>query len=428
MENEKINENAYSADNTEVISIEEFEKIKKQERSSGRIQGVLISLASMVVLALFLITGYLCITNYLYGAIPSEKVINKESEKKISTLWRMVNKYYLWDIDIEKAMDGMYTGLMDSLGDPYSCYYTKAEMNELREDASGEYSGIGAYVSQDPETGIAFISRPMPGSPAEEAGVMAGDYIYEIDGEDVRGQDLNLVVSKIKGVDGTEVVLGLAREGESDLLNITVKRGKIEIAMLESRMLEDNIGYIWLYEFEKPAVDQFNRAYDELKKDGMEAIIVDLRSNPGGDLDAVVELADEFLPEGTIVYTKDKNGKGQTYSSDANCKNIPMVILVDGNSASASEIFCGSLKDYGVATLVGENTFGKGIVQSLFSLPDGTGVKITESEYYLPNDECIHGIGVEPDVEVEFDGERYKKDGYDSQLEKAIEEIKKKMK
>ncbi|MDO4965619.1 MAG: S41 family peptidase [Lachnospiraceae bacterium] len=426
--NETVNEGVDSAVNNEVITLEEFERIKKRERSSGRLQGVLISLASVVILALFLLSGYLCVKTYIYGRTPDVKVLNNTSESKINALWRVINKYYLWDVDTEKAMDGMYKGLMNSLEDPYSCYYTKSEMDELLEDASGEYSGIGAYVSVDPESKIPYIARPMPDSPAEKAGVLAGDYIYEIDGEDVTGQDLNLVVSKIKGPDKTDVVLGLRREGESELINITVKRGKIEVAMLESRMLEDKIGYIWLYEFERPAVTQFNKAYDSLEKEGMKSLIIDLRSNPGGDFDAVVDLADEFLPEGTIVYTKNKNGSGDKRTSDAKCKNIPLVVLVDRNSASASEIFTGTLKDHEVATIVGENTFGKGIVQAVLTLPDGTGVKITESEYYLPNDECIHGVGIKPDVEVEFDGERYRKDGYDSQLEKAIEVIKTKMK
>lgn len=406
----------------------DIESIIKKEKRKGRLQGALVCLFTIVLISLAAMSVRVIYKSVVKSIYPEKALLNEDGEKKISMLWGMIDKYFLWDIDEETVRDGMYKGILSSLDDPYSVYYTKTEMDDIIESSSGKYSGIGAYVTFDAESGITYISRPMPGSPAEESGLLPDDYIYEINGEDVRGLELNVVVSKIKGPEGSDVVISVKRAGENDLLDITVTRRTIEVDMLESKMLDDNIGYIWLYEFEKIAVSQFDRAYEELEKQGMKGLIIDLRDNPGGDLEAVVDLADEFLPEGTIVYTKDKNGKGQTFKSDAAMKDIPLVVLVNGNSASASEILTGSLKDHGAATIVGTTTFGKGIVQSLFTLNDGTGVKITESEYYLPNDECIHGVGVEPDVRIELDIENYRKDGSDNQKDKAIEILKEKMK
>lgn len=432
MEENNIQENTTNnVDNNsdnQVITAAEFEEIKKRERKNGRIQGTITTLIIVAAIVFVLVVakvilGFLGIT--LFG---SRGITGKKTTDKADNLWRMVERYYLWDADEDAAVENMYKGMLNSLGDPYSVYYTKEEFDDINESSSGKYSGIGAYVAQNMDSMDTYISNPMPGSPAEEAGLLPGDYIYEIDGEDVRGLELNVVVSKIKGPEGTDVVLSVYREGEKELLDITVTRRTIEVSMLESRMLDDNIGYIWLYEFEKIAITQFDAAYKELENQGMEGLIVDLRSNPGGDLEAVVDLCDEFLPKGVIVYTKDKNGKGESYTSDSKYLDIPLVLIVDGNSASASEIFTGSLKDYKRATVVGTTTYGKGIVQSLFGLADGTAVKITESEYYLPNDECIHGVGIEPDIEVKFDSDRYKKDDYDNQLEKAIEVMKDKLK
>lgn len=429
--NDDQNQNNMSV-NTDVQSSESIEKALsdklKKEKNKGRFQGALVCFFICFLLFLAILNVKFIYNSIVQSFYPEKTLIAGKDEEKLSRLWGMIDKYFLWEIDEETAIDGVYKGLLDSLDDPYSVYYTKEEMDDIIESASGKYSGIGAYVATDVDKNIAYVSRPMPNSPAEESGLLANDYIYEIDGEDVRGLELSVVVSKIKGPENSKVVITVKREGEPELLDFTVTRRTIEVPMLEYSMLEDNIGYIWLYEFEKVAIDQFDRAYEELESKGMKGLIIDLRDNPGGDLDAVVRLSDEFLPEGTIVYTKDKNGDGRTYKSDAEYKNIPLVLLVNGNSASASEIFSGSLKDHDVATLVGTTTFGKGIVQSLFTLSDGSGVKITESEYYLPNDECIHGVGIEPHVEIEFDSESYLKDKTDNQKNKAIEIIKEKLK
>lgn len=402
------------------ITREELDELLKKEKANGRGQGILITLIGVSVVA-----AIIAVIFVLFGGVnrKGSGIINDEVQSKASYLWKMVEKYYLWDEDedIEKARDSMYKGMLDSLGDPYSVYYTVDEFNDLMESSNGEYSGIGAYITQNPNTMEAYISRPMPGSPAEEAGVVADDYIYEVDGENVVGQDLNIIVSKIKGPEGTTVKIGFKHQNKGEIETIEIQRRTIEVKMLEYEMAEDKIGYIWIYEFEQKTFSQFEKAFDELKKEGMEGLIIDLRDNPGGDLDIVVQLCDKFLDEGIIVYTKNRDGAGQTFKSDAACDKLPIVIITNGNSASASEILTGSLKDRGVAKVVGTTTFGKGIVQSLFGLKDGSGVKITESEYYLPNDECIHGVGIDPDYEVELDIEAYRNDNIDAQKDKAIE-------
>lgn len=411
-------------ENKKIITETELNEIKKQAKSSGRKQGIFWTLGIVAFITLVVIS-FKAAVNFVKDAIyPKSEFFSRDVELKADTLWGMIDKYFLWETDKDEAIEEMYKGMLDSLDDPYSCYYTKKEMDSLLESASGKYSGIGAYVALDTDLNVVYISNPMPGSPAKEAGLLPNDYIYEIDGNDVTGQELDVVVSKIKGPEGSKVVLGIRRNNEGDLMEVTIVRRTIEVEMLEYSMADDGIGYIWLYEFEQIAIDQFDKAYADLESQGMKGLILDLRDNPGGDLDAAVRLADEFLDEGIIVYTKDKNGKGSKYKSDAESKNIPLVIITNGNSASASEIVSGSLKDRGAATLVGKKTFGKGIVQSLFSLQDGTGLKVTESEYFLPNDECIHGVGIEPDYEVDIDIKAYREKKIDPQKDKAIELIK----
>ena len=417
------NKEALSDEAIAELTSEELDEILSKEKSRGRLQGIIISLAIISAIA---IIGILIVS--FTGGFKSKKsqIVNDEVVEKTDYLWKMIDKYYLWDEDkdVKKAQDAVYKGIVSSLDDPYSVYYTKEEFEELSESYSGEYSGIGAYVSQDPDTMESYIARPMPNSPAEEAGLLPNDYICEIDGENVVGQDLNVVVAKIKGPEGTTVDIGIRHENKGEIETITVERRKIEVVRLESEMLEDNIGYIWIYEFEGKTMSQFEEAYNKLKEDGMQGLIVDLRDNPGGDLDVVINLCDKFLDDGLILYTKDKNGKNQEFIADADCEKIPMVIITNENSASASEIFTGCLKERGIAKVVGKNTFGKGIVQALFELQDGSGIKITESEYYLPNDVCIHGVGIAPDYEVDLDYDAYLKDKTDAQKDKAIEVMK----
>lgn len=401
-------------------------KLEKEAKNGGRVQGIVITLIVTLILAFIVTVASNVVSSMLYGGQVGSNIIDKEVEEKTQKLYNVMNKYFLWDVDREKVKDGIYKGIFESLDDPYSVYYTKEEFDELMETSSGQYSGIGAYIGQKVDSNELFISRPMPGSPAEKAGLLTDDVIVEVDGENVVGQDINLVVSKIKGVKGTTVNIGVKRKDVEEILTIPVTRDTIEVAMLESEMLDDNVGYIFIYSFEQTTFSQFEEEYKKLKEQGMKSLIIDLRDNPGGDFDIAIKLADYILPEGTIVYTKDKDGKGERYESDKNCIDMPIVVLINGNSASASEVVAGAIKDNNYATLVGEKTFGKGIVQVVLGLKDGSGFKITQSEYYLPNDECIHKIGIEPDVLVELDYERYKKEKYDNQKIKAWEIAKKK--
>jgi len=412
------------------LTPDEFEEILRRERKKGTRRGVLLTLlfvaiAAVVVFAIVLI-GEATGSGEKKTSGKYESLLDDDFKRKSDYLWAMVQGHFLWedDIDSKAAQDEMYKAMVDSLGDKYSCYYTLDEFNEILESNNGEYSGIGAYISQNPDTMDLYISRPMPGSPAEEAGVKMDDYIYTVDGEDVTGQDINVVVSKIKGPEGTDVVIGFKHNNEGEIDEITITRRTIQVERLESEMLEDNIGYIWIYEFENNTDSQFKKAYNKLKDEGMEGLIIDLRSNPGGDVDIVCKIADMFLDEGVILETKNRNGDIERVKSDAECEKLPIVVLTDENSASASEILTGSLKDRGVATVVGKNTYGKGIVQYVYSLEDGTGLKITEAEYYLPNGECIHGEGIAPDVEVELDHDKYINDEIDTQKDKAVEVMK----
>ena len=324
-------------------------------------------------------------------------------------------------------VEGLYAGYMSGLGDPYSVYYTKEEFGEMLESSSGIYYGVGAYLNQDAETGMVRILRPIKGTPAEEAGIKSGDLIVEVDGEDVSKEDTTLVSSKIRGPEGTEVEIKMKREGESELLTFHLVRTEIETPTIEYEMKEDHIGYLSILEFDDITLPQFEEAINALTAEGMESLILDLRGNPGGNLDTVVKIADLLLPKGLVVYTEDKNGARTEFTSDASqVVEMPLVVLIDGNSASAAEILAGSIQDYKIGTLLGTTTYGKGVVQQVIPLGDGTGVKVTISKYFTPNGNDIDGIGIEPDVELEFDMDAYEQDETaDNQLDKAIEMLKK---
>ena len=347
---------------------------------------------------------------------------------KMKTIRDAIDQYYYNedDVDPENMVDWVYAGMVASLGDPYSAYYTEEEWADMIEDTKGIYYGIGAYVSLDVNTGLTRINGVMEGTPAEKAGLRENDLIYLIDGEEITGYELSEVVSKMKGEEGTIVHLTIYREGEPDYLEVDVIRGEIESPTVSYEMLEDDIGYISISEFDDVTVDQFTEALAVVKGSNAKGLILDLRGNPGGRLAAVVDIARQILPEGLIVYTEDKNGKRTEYSCDGkNTLQIPLVVLVNRNSASASEILAGAVKDYGIGKLVGMKTFGKGIVQRILPLTDGTALKLTVSAYYTPNGNNIHNIGIEPDIECELDTEAYYNDGIDSQLNRAIEEVRK---
>lgn len=353
---------------------------------------------------------------------------------KMELLEYLIEMYYMDEVSMEELRTGAYRGMLEALGDPYSTYYTASEYDTLMESTSGTYCGIGAYVSQNMTTMIMTIVKPFVNGPAYAAGMLPGDVIYKVDGEDVTGMELSAVVAKMKGEAGTKVTVTVVRDGITEPIDLEITRAMIEVQTVEYEMLENRIGYILVSEFDEPTVQQFKDAIDSLKAEGMQALVIDLRDNPGGLLSSVVEMLDYLLPKDSlIVYTEDKYGDREEYrAKEATTFELPLTVLVNGNSASASEIFTGAVKDYGIGTIVGTTTYGKGIVQSVYPLSDGTAVKITVSRYFTPSGVCIHGIGVAPDVEVELAEELRQKVSIaheeDNQLQTAIQELLKKLK
>lgn len=340
----------------------------------------------------------------------------EQIDAKIQELDQYIDQYYLFDYEEEDVENGIYKGLMAGLGDIYTGYYTPEEYASFMESSNGSYSGIGAMLTQDYSTGIISVVRAFEGSPAAEAGMQAGDLLYMVEGEEVTGKDLSLVVTDLKGAEGTEVHISTLRGTE--VMELTLVRRNIQVPTVESRMIDDQIGYIAITEFDDVTDEQFMEALENLESQGMKKMIIDLRDNGGGLVDVTCAILDRLLPEGLIVYTEDKYGNRQEESSDAeNYFSGDMAVLVNGNSASASEIFAGAIKDYGVGTLIGTQTFGKGIVQSLFPLSDGSAVKITVSRYYTPAGNNIHEVGITPDIVLEADDNEEE----DNQLQKAIE-------
>lgn len=336
-------------------------------------------------------------------------------------------RFYLGEVSSEELADGIYRGILEALGDPYSEYFTAEELIDLLNQTEGIYYGIGAYVSMDETTGLPKISGIIEGAPAEAAQLRANDIIYEVDGESTYGLSLSETVALIKGKEGTEVVLTIIREGESDYLKVPVTRAEVESPTVNFEMLDETTAYIQIVEFDDVTVDQFAEALAVARGSGMEGLILDLRANPGGSLDAVVDIAEMLLPEGMIVYTEDKYGERVEYKCDGKREfNMPMVVLIDMNSASAAEILAGAIQDYNIGTLVGTTTFGKGIVQQVIPYSDGSAVKLTISSYFTPKGRNIHEVGIEPDVVCEFDGEAYYniENPVDNQLEKAKEVLK----
>lgn len=341
--------------------------------------------------------------------------------KKITTLQQIIDKYYLFDEDTTQVEDWIYKGMMFGLNDPYTTYYTAEEYQKLNEDTEGEYHGIGVMISQNRGTGLITVIKVFKDTPAAEAGMRPGDILYKVGDMEVTGMDMDILVKDyIKGKDGSEVELTVFRQDEGEYVDLKMERRNVTVQTVEYQMMEDSVGYIAVSQFDVVTADQFKAAVDDLEKQGMKKLVVDLRNNPGGVLGTVVDMLDYILPDDLtiegdkdlvrtnpeatlLVYMADKNGKGeQEYASDGHSLDIPMAVLVNGESASASEVFTGAMKDYGRATIVGTKTFGKGIVQNLIPLDNGTAIKMTTAHYYTPSGFDLHGKGIEPDVEVEL--------------------------
>ncbi len=357
--------------------------------------------------------------------LSEDSAINLETVQKLQALEAVIDKnFYLEGLTDEKLREGLYKGMLEALDDPYSEYYTEAELNELMNQMSGIYYGIGAYVSIDKESSLPKISGIIEGTPAEAAGLRANDLIYQVDDISTYGLTLTEAVSYIRGEEGTEVTLTIIREGISDYLQVVTTRQRVVSPTVEYEMLDNGMGYIQIVEFDDVTADQFADALATLRGSDMKGLILDLRANPGGGLTSVVDIAQMLLPEGLIVYTEDKEGKRVEYKCNGTREiEVPMVVLVDMNSASAAEILAGAIQDYEKGILIGTTTFGKGIVQQIIPFKDGSAMKVTVSGYYTPKGRNIHGTGIEPDIVCEFDGETYynTEGAYDNQLEKAKE-------
>lgn len=350
-------------------------------------------------------------------SIVEDVLKDEEFNDKLELIAEVVDQLYLNDVSKEDIQEGMFRGLLAGLGDPYSGYYTAEEYRDLMESTNGVYCGIGAVVQQNINTMLITVVNPFVNGPAYKAGMLPGDIIYKVDDLDVTAMDINSVVAMMKGEANTIVEVTVLRDGVEKVLTIT--RDFVEVETITHEMLDFNIGLITITEFDEVTIQQFKDAITDLKEKGMEGLVIDLRDNPGGLLNAVVEMLDYILPEGMIVYTEDKYGYRDEYrATDADVLEMPIVVMINENSASASEIFAAAMQDYEAATIVGTTSFGKGIVQSIYPVSwvasqlgykgfenDGSAVKVTISYYYSPNGRCIHGTGVTPDMEVELDEE-----------------------
>jgi carboxyl-terminal processing protease len=369
---------------------------------------ILSSQRTLKVLAVILVLALLAAGSALGFALGYSRGVYSEQTQWLAGDWGKLNQvlytleqYYVRDTDREALLEGALYGLVDSLEDPYSEYLSPEEMEEMLIQAGGTYSGIGVEVTM--ENNRITIMAAFPGSPAEEAGLLPGDQIVQVDGRSIEGLSLNDAVKDIRGEEGTEVTLGIIREGLPNIFQVTLKRARIQRSTVEIEMLANKMGYLALSQFSENSSEEFAKGIRDLKKQGMEGLILDLRDNPGGYLDVIVDIARQLVPQSLIVYTEDRHGNRiEEYSSSLRDRGYPMVVLVNGLSASASEILAGALQDNGVP-VVGTTSYGKGTVQRFYPLGDGSYVKLTMARFFTPKGKAIQDNGVKPDYEVEMD-------------------------
>ena len=416
---------------------------ENQKKRSGFGSGMFVGfLLGILLLGIGVTVGvhvYTTSTNQYLVISPSgvkktaeSNILTNKTVKKIDELMSYIDLYYNDDCDEDDIRNAIYAGTLEGLGDPYSVYYTADEYKDMQISISGKYYGIGAALGQDAKTKEVTISKVYEGTPAEEAGLRDGDQIVKVNDTVSTSEELSDLVQKIRGEEGTTVHLKIYRASTKKTFEVDVERKNVELPSITSKMLDGGIGYIQISEFQSETEEQFKSALADLKKQGMKSLIVDVRSNPGGLITAAANILDQILPEGTVVYTEDKYGKREDYTSDSKCLKCPIAVLVNENSASASEIFAGAIKDYNYGTLIGTKTFGKGIVQTVFPLEDGDAVKITTAKYYTPKGNYIHGVGIEPDINLTYkysgpEDEAYDMK-YDNQVQKAIKVLTEKMK
>ena len=358
--------------------------------------------------------------------ISREEYESLQKYQKLETLFQLVENYYYEDVDEDAMLENAAVGLMAGIGDVYSVYYTKEEMAKFNEETEGKYAGIGCQLLADPDSKLITVTRVFKGSPAESAGIQAGDKIVYVNDVYYTAYEMDEAVSVMRGTPGESVKVTVLRDLET--MDFDVMREDININYVEYEILDGNIGYVMVFVFLGDAYEGFAEAIDAFKAANVSGMIIDLRNNGGGLVDTCVKMADLILPEGVVVSMKDKNGNVTEEKIDGEYYDVPMAVLVNGYSASASEILAGAIRDNHAGTLVGTKTFGKGIVQSSLEFVDGSGMKVTTARYYTPSGECIHGIGIEPDIEVELDADAVTRYGInnlphenDAQLQRAIE-------
>ena len=397
-------------------------------KKTGFAKGILTGMVATVIVVGLL----LCVGGALVARMLSGGVLDAKTKTKLSYLTSIIHSQFYEDVDDDDLQEGLYKGLLEGLDDPYSEYYTAKEYDDFQISTTGNYAGIGAQLSQDKDTMQVTVTKVYDDSPAQKVGLRAGDEIISVDGHLAVEEELDAFVQRIRGEEGTTVELVYGREDKED--TVTVTRAAITIPSVSYKMLDDGIGLIEISEFGSNTQEEFDEALQKLEQEGLKAIIFDLRANPGGMVDSVTDILDEILPEGTTVYMVDKKGEKTTYTSDEENKiEYPMAVLTSANTASSAEIFAGAIRDFDYGTLIGEKTYGKGVVQSTFPMPDGSAVKLTIASYFTPSGESIHKKGIKPDIELEYkytgdpDAKEYDY-SKDNQVQRAEKVLEKEMK
>ncbi|MBQ1822022.1 MAG: S41 family peptidase [Lachnospiraceae bacterium] len=398
----------------------EQDSVKKEKKKHPFRNGFLSGVAVCLVIALMVVI----VKETMLHSTVGSGFMTRHGVEKVNLLSDVIDKYYYKDITDEEKMEGIYKGLMSSTNDKYTDYYSPKEFKDLMVTMEGDYGGIGATLSQDKVTKEVSVVEVYEGSPAARAGLERGDIVISVDGHLGTDESLDDFVQRIRGEEGTSIEMVYKRGDQEKTIEIT--REEVIVPSVSHRMLDDKIGYIRISSFVNGTQKDFEDALADLQSQGMQGIVFDMRDNGGGMVDSVVAILDDILPAGTVVYTMDKSGKREDYTSDDAKKiDIPVTVLVNENTASAAEIFTGAIRDFNYGTIIGTNTFGKGIVQSTVPLSDGSAVKITVATYYTPSGECIHEKGIKPDIELEFSYADENPTEYDelkdNQVQKAME-------
>lgn len=403
----------------------------RKKKSQGFASGMIIGAVSafMAVILLILSVAAVCIAKgYIHigvngdvyiqsDAVTDSDGIGSEVEGKLNAIDSVLESFYFGDVDDETAKDNIYKAYLSSYGDKYTMYYTADEYKALKESTNGKFYGIGAVCQLSGEGGVLLVDVYDNGA-GYQAGLRSGDRVVNVDGRDITGMELSSAVAFIKGDKGTSVTLEVIRGTER--LTFSAVRDAVEAKTVSYTLLDNNIGYLSISQFEEVTTKQFKAAVEDLQSQGMKGLVIDIRNNPGGLLDTVVGMLKYMLPDGLIVYTEDKQGNRKEYKGQDNDEfNLPLAVIVNGNSASASEIFAGAIQDYGKGTIIGTQTYGKGIVQTVKPLTDGSAIKFTIAKYFTPKGQDIHGKGVTPDMVVEYDTDA----DVDTQLDAAIKNV-----